>query len=154
MRHYGDYAEFGISAMPLPRTCLSSTRISVSFRCCWATKRSRTPPATAMWRRTCCARSKARWSIWTSAHPSRRRVWHGLPCLGFRYVSTRCGAKPRQTGDSAISGNSACAYASEGCSGCAVMARTRLGSGIARDLKSWRSGCETSFIRKKICVGV
>jgi hypothetical protein len=29
------------------------------------------------------------------------------------------------------------------------MARTRLGSGIARDLKTCRAGCGTSFMRKK-----
>jgi glucan phosphorylase len=73
---------------------------------------------------------------------------------GFRVVSTRRGAKPRQTRSAAISGNLACAYAPEGWLGCAVMARTRLGSGIARDLKVCRTGCETSFIRKKLCVGV
>jgi integrase/recombinase XerD len=73
---------------------------------------------------------------------------------GFRVVSTRLGAKPRQTRAAAISGILACAYTPEGWLGCAVMARTRLGSGIARDLKTCRTGCETSFIRKKRCVGV
>ena len=73
---------------------------------------------------------------------------------GFRVVSTRLGAKPRQTWAPAISENSACAYASEDWLGCAKMARTRLGSGIARDLKTCRTGCGTSFIRKKTCVGV
>jgi type I restriction enzyme M protein len=73
---------------------------------------------------------------------------------GFRVVSTQLGAKPRQTWAAAISGNLACAYAPAGWLGGAVMARTRLGSGIARDLKTCRTGCGTSFIRKKICVGV
>jgi hypothetical protein len=71
----------------------------------------------------------------------------------FRVVSTRLGAKPRQTWAAAKSENSACGYAPEGSLGCAVMARTRLGSGIARDLKTCRTGCGTSFIRKTICVG-
>ncbi len=53
---------------------------------------------------------------------------------GFRVVSTRLGAKPRQTWAAAISRNLACAYAPEGWLGCPEMARTRLGSGIARDL--------------------
>jgi len=73
---------------------------------------------------------------------------------GFRRTNTRLGAKPRQTRAAAISGNLACAYAPEGWLGCPEMARTRLGSGIARDLKTCRTGCETSFIRKKRCVGV
>ena len=74
--------------------------------------------------------------------------------LRFREANTRLGAKPRHTRAPAKSENSACAYAPEGWLGCAVMARTRLGSGIARDLKTCRTGCGTSFIRKKICVGV
>ncbi len=71
--------------------------------------------------------------------------------LGFRRVGTRLGAMRLQTGAPRISGNWACAYALTGCLECTVMARTRLGSGIARDLKSCRTGCEGSFIRKKLC---
>ena len=80
----------------------------------------------------------------------------GLWTLGWRFrrVNTRLGAKPRQPGAPAISEKLACAYASEGGLGCSVMARTRLGSGIARDLKTFRTAVEASFIRKKICDGV
>jgi len=80
--------------------------------------------------------------------------WLKQKDLRFREANTRLGAKPRHTRAPAKSENSACAYAPEGWLGCAVMARTRLGSGIARDLKTCRTGCGTSFIRKKICVGV
>jgi putative DNA primase/helicase len=59
-------------------------------------------------------------------------AWAEYLDWGFRVVSTRLGAKPRQTRAAAISGILACAYTPEGWLGCAVMARTRLGSGIAR----------------------
>src|ERR1035437_10324513 len=89
-RHFGAYAELGITGTALPRTAWKTASRSRSSKCSWVTPRSTPPPATFTCAPNAWPRFKARWDCWIL---SPHRPPHELPLRPRAGVDGRPGVE-------------------------------------------------------------